>query len=54
MRTEMRDFASYTDPHNQCSLKGRGSGESIQMLFQGDGFVVIQPQEKVYFQTGHQ
>lgn len=33
---------------------GRGSGESIQMLFQGDGFVVIQPQEEVYFQTGHQ
>lgn len=29
---------------------GRGSGESIQMLFQGDGFVVIQPQEEVYFQ----
>lgn len=31
---------------------GRGSGESIQMYFQGDGFVVIQPQEEVYFQTG--
>ncbi len=30
---------------------GRGSGESIQMLFEGDGFVVIQPQEEVYFQT---
>lgn len=30
---------------------GRGSGESIQMLFQGDGFVVIQPQEEVYFQS---
>jgi uncharacterized protein (AIM24 family) len=29
---------------------GRGSGESIQMLFRGDGFVVIQPQEEVYFQ----
>jgi len=29
---------------------GRGSGESIQMLFQGDGFVVIQPCEEVYFQ----
>ncbi len=29
---------------------GRGSGESIQMLFQGEGFVVIQPQEEVYFQ----
>ena len=31
---------------------GRGSGESIQMLFEGDGFVVIQPYEEVYFQTG--
>lgn len=29
---------------------GRGSGESIQMLFQGEGFVVVQPQEEVYFQ----
>ena len=29
---------------------GRGSGESIQMLFRGDGFVVIQPKEEVYFQ----
>lgn len=28
---------------------GRGSGESIQMLFQGEGFVVVQPQEEVYF-----
>ncbi|MDD3117860.1 MAG: AIM24 family protein [Victivallales bacterium] len=30
---------------------GRGSGESIQMLFEGDGFVVIQPYEEVYFQN---
>ena len=29
---------------------GRGSGESIQMMFQGDGFVVVQPKEEVYFQ----
>lgn len=29
---------------------GRGSGESIQMLFRGNGFVVIQPCEEVYFQ----
>jgi uncharacterized protein (AIM24 family) len=29
---------------------GRGSGESIQMLFQGSGFVVIQPFEEVVFQ----
>lgn len=31
---------------------GRGSGESIQMQFQGDGFVVIQPYEEVYLQSG--
>ena len=29
---------------------GRGSGESIQMEFNGDGFVVLQPFEEVYFQ----
>lgn len=29
---------------------GRGSGESLQMVFQGDGFVVVQPYEEVYFQ----
>ena len=29
---------------------GRGSGESIQMLFAGSGFVVIQPKEEVYYQ----
>lgn len=27
---------------------GRGSGESIQMKFSGDGFVVVQPYEEVY------
>lgn len=31
---------------------GRGSGESIQMLFKGEGFVIIQPQEEVYLQSG--
>ena len=31
---------------------GRGSGESIQTLFEGSGFVVIQPYEEVYFQAG--
>jgi uncharacterized protein (AIM24 family) len=30
---------------------GRGSGESIQMRFQGDGFVVIQPFEEKPFQS---
>jgi uncharacterized protein (AIM24 family) len=29
---------------------GRGSGESFQMVFRGEGFVVIQPYEEVYFQ----
>ena len=31
---------------------GRGSGESIQMRFEGTGFVVVQPYEEVYFQAG--
>jgi len=30
---------------------GRGSGESIQMEFDGDGFVVVQPYEEVTFQA---
>ncbi|MGB0372610.1 MAG: AIM24 family protein [Opitutales bacterium] len=30
---------------------GRGSGESIQMQFSGEGFVVIQPYEEVYLQS---
>jgi uncharacterized protein (AIM24 family) len=32
------------------SFFGRGSGDSVQMLFQGDGFVVVQPFEEVYLQ----
>ncbi|MEM8669705.1 MAG: AIM24 family protein [Planctomycetota bacterium] len=31
---------------------GRGSGESIQTLYQGSGFVVIQPYEEAIFQHG--
>ncbi len=31
--------------------KAEGRGESIQMEFRGDGFVVIQPYEEVYFQA---
>ena len=31
---------------------GRGSGESIQTYFSGNGFVVIQPYEETYFQQG--
>ncbi|MBN9656283.1 AIM24 family protein [Halobacillus sp. GSS1] len=30
------------------TLIGRGSGESIQMEFEGDGFVIVQPFEEVY------
>ena len=30
---------------------GRGSGESVQMQFRGNGFVVVQPFEEVYFQS---
>ncbi|QQE13315.1 AIM24 family protein [Planctomycetota bacterium] len=30
---------------------GRGSGESLQMKFEGSGFVVVQPYEEVYFQA---
>ncbi len=30
---------------------GRGSGESIQMHFRGNGFVVVQPYEEVYLQS---
>jgi uncharacterized protein (AIM24 family) len=33
------------------TLLGRGSGESIQMKFEGDGFVVIQPFEEVYMKS---
>jgi len=29
------------------TLIGRGGGEGLQMLFQGDGFVVVQPYEEV-------
>jgi uncharacterized protein (AIM24 family) len=32
------------------ALLGRGSGESIQLKFQGEGWVVVQPYEEVYFQ----
>lgn len=45
--------------HTDMSLKtflGRGSGESIQLKFEGTGFVVIQPKEERAFQaqgSGH-
>lgn len=43
------------DFKTDISLKtffGRGSGESIQMEFRGNGFVVVQPYEEIYFQSG--
>ena len=30
------------------NLIGRGSGESIQLLFQGNGWVLVQPYEEIY------
>ena len=32
------------------TLFGRGSGESVQMKFSGNGWVVVQPYEEVYYQ----
>lgn len=32
---------------------GRGSGESIQMQFEGEGFVVVQPYEEAMLQAAH-
>lgn len=43
------------DLKTDVSLKtfvGRSSGESFQMKFDGDGFVVVQPYEEVAFQAG--
>jgi len=42
------------DVHTDISLKsflGRGSGESIQLKFEGEGWVVLQPFEEVAFQA---
>jgi uncharacterized protein (AIM24 family) len=35
------------------TLLGRGSGESIQLRFDGSGWVVLQPFEEVYFQQSN-
>ncbi len=35
---------------NFKTLIGRGSGESIQSVYTGEGFVVVQPYEEVYYQ----
>jgi uncharacterized protein (AIM24 family) len=40
--------------HTDISFKtliGRGSGESIQLRFEGNGWVVLQPYEEVYMQA---
>ncbi len=42
---EIRTDVSYR------TFVGRGSGESVQMVFEGEGFVVIQPYEEIAFQT---
>ncbi len=34
------------------TLFGRGSGESLQLKFEGSGWVVVQPYEEIYFQQG--
>lgn len=34
------------------TLLGRASGETFQMLFEGDGFVVVQPYEEIQLRTG--
>ncbi len=39
-----------TDMHLKTFI-GRGSGESVQMAFQGDRFVVVQPYEEVLLQS---
>ncbi|MEI3604995.1 AIM24 family protein [Pseudogracilibacillus sp. SE30717A] len=38
---------------NMRTFIGRGSGESIQMKFSGDGFVIIQPFEEVYLSNNN-
>jgi uncharacterized protein (AIM24 family) len=35
------------------TLLGRGSGESVQLKFSGEGWVVVQPYEEVYMQRAH-
>ena len=38
--------------HTDISFRtmiGRGSGESVQMKFEGDGFVIVQPYEEMYY-----
>jgi len=42
------------DIHTDMTFKtflGRGSGESIQLKFEGDGWIVLQPFEEIYLQA---
>ncbi len=34
------------------TIVGRGSGETLQMAFKGEGFVVVQPYEELYLSAG--
>ena len=34
------------------TIVGRGSGETLQMAFKGEGFVVVQPYEEIYLHAG--
>ncbi|MEG0385137.1 MAG: AIM24 family protein [Solibacillus sp.] len=43
----------FTTDITMRTLIGRGSNESIQMAFSGEGFVIIQPFEEVYLSTQH-
>ncbi|SFL46533.1 AIM24 family protein [Salibacterium qingdaonense] len=38
---------------NVKTFFGRGSGESVQMEFKGEGFVIIQPYEEVYYSSSN-
>ena len=49
-------WAGSLEPHIQTDVSfrtfvGRGSGESIQLRFEGEGFVIVQPYEEVYYAT---
>jgi len=49
-------WAGSLEPHIQTDMSfrtfvGRGSGESIQLRFEGEGFVIVQPYEEVYYAT---
>ena len=35
------------------ALIGRGSGEAIQVAFQGQGFVIVQPSEGIHLPVGN-